>query len=296
MVFSRIIAPIKARFLTCKELPRSGSTSLEPLAGVKTSDSLAVQQLTQETASPRTACALLSALVLHFDGPARTRQLARIAWYGDEALMAEILRLEPRVVPLSPEERLSLMPSAIRGLSGLHSQRRQRFMANLRSLINADEAVSLFEYTLLLAVESALEPPTSDPRPLPANPDEVGEQIATLIAILARALSRDESAARRAYEPAMKLLTLAHRAFPPYRASFERLSWAMRGLRRISPLLAEQILSACDVVVAHNTPPHTPPSAEHISLLRALGGCFLQDSATPLPDRTSQTETVSVQL
>lgn len=273
--------------------PNRSQSSLHRFEGATATPSYASQTLAEEATSPQTACALLSALVLHFDGSERTRQLERIAWYGDEALGSEILRLEPRVVVLSPDERLFLVPAAITGLAKLPSHQRQRFMANLRSLINADEAVSIFEYTVLLLVETALEVPSSDSRLSPSRPEEVADQITTLIAMLARAVSEDENSARRASDAAMRSLSLSHRAFPPYRASFERLSSAMRGLRRASPALAERILGACEIVVRYHTPPNTSPPAAYRSLLRGLRGCLVYDSAIASSGQSEEAKTAS---
>lgn len=272
-----------------KRNPGTSPTSLQTTG----TNSYALKNLSEEAVSPRTACALLSTLVLHFDGPARTRQLERIAWYGDEPLMTEILRLEPQVVVLSPDERLALVPTAIKGLWGLPAHRRHRFMANLRSLINADDAVSLFEYTLLLQVESGLEAPGSDPKPAPTNLDEVKDQLITLIAVLARAVSQDEATARRAYEAAMRSLSSPHRTLPPYRASFERLSGAMRELRRVSPPFADRILDACEVVIAHGTGTKAPPPSEYGALLQGLRGCFSHDSNPTSSDHTAHPENLS---
>jgi hypothetical protein len=223
---------------------------------------------------PFDACAALYALVLHFDGPARDRQLQRIAWHAEQSMMTRILRVEPEVVILSSAERLSLASGAVASLNGLQSSERQRFTANIRSLIIADDTVSLFECIILLLVESSCPREPRELRQSAETPTEISEQLITLLATIVDSHTQNKETALRSLNRGLSSLGLPSRASLPTRASFERLSWAMRGLRRASPPLIEAIIRACEVAI---TPAQISSTREQLpssAILLGLRLCF----------------------
>lgn len=220
------------------------------------------------------ACATLYALVLHFDGPARDRQLQRIAWHAEQSMIARMLRVEPEIVILSPLERLSLASRAVGTLNALQSSERQRFTSNIRSLIVADDTVSLFECIVLLLVESSSPREQGEIRQSAETPTEVSEQLITLIATLVDSCTQTKETALRLLNTGLGSLGIPPRASFPYRASFERLSWAMRGLRRSSPPLIEAIIRGCEVVISTAQISSTKEQLPSSAILLGLRLCF----------------------
>lgn len=245
---------------------------------VSCSEPLSLAPLSSRAAAlcdgPVDACATLYALVLHFDGPARDRQLQRIAWHAEQSMIARILRIEPEIVILSSLERISLASRAVGTLNGLQSSERQRFTANIRSLIIADDMVSLFECIILLLVESSCPREQRELKQPAETPTEISEQLLTLLASLVDSRIQNKETALRSVNGGLRSLGLPPRASLPTRASFERLSWAMRGLRRASPPLIEAIICGCEVVISTAQISSTKEQLPSSAILLGLRLCF----------------------
>lgn len=195
------------------------------------------------------ACAALYALVLHFDGPARTRQLQRIAWHAEQSMIARMLEIEPHLIDLSPGERISLASIAVRRLDNLQPHIRQRFTANIRALITADDSVSLFECIVLLLIESSAPLEQRELTQRATDLTEVGEQVIALLVAFVSTGSLTRDRALRTLNTALRQMGLPLRTSFPPPITFERLSWAIRGLRRSSPPLVKIIIQGCQIAL-----------------------------------------------
>ena len=227
-------------------------------------------ELIAASQQPHCAAAILSALILHFDGPERARQINRISWHVEPGHIDEVLRLEPLIIPLSFAQRLELATLAASGIRGLEQHRRQQCTTNLRALINADETVSLFEFILFLTLDSTLEAESSPPRSFAELPEEVAEQLGTLFDALTYSVSPHGRAGHRLRNQAMRSLGLPPSLRSPSRPSFERLGWAMRALRQASPSLVERIMTGCAIAISQL---QTSPD-EQRALLHGIKSCF----------------------
>ena len=227
-------------------------------------------ELVAAAGQPHRAAAILSALILHFDGPERARQIHRISWHAAQGHIDEVLQLEPLIIPLSFGQRLELAGLATRGIKKLEQHRRQQCTTNLRALINADDTVSLFECILFLTLDSALEEESSSLRSLVELPEEVAEQLRTLFDALAYSASPTGQLSHALRNQAMRSLGLPPSSSSTSRPSFERLGWAMRALRRASPALVEQIMHGCAIATSH----HKTTSNEQRALLWGIRSCF----------------------
>lgn len=226
------------------------------------------------------ACAALYALVLHFDGPERDRQLKRIAWHAEQSMIARMLEIEPHAIDLSAGERISLASLAVRGLSALQPQVRHRFTANIRSLITADDSVSLFECIVLLLIESSAPLESGEFEQRVTEPTEVGEQLVALLMALITTYDLTRNNELRSLNNALSRIGLPLRTSFPSRTTFERLSWAMRGLRRSSPYLIELILNGCEVAMSEATSLSGKKNTHAAELLAGLRLCIEQSGST----------------
>jgi hypothetical protein len=164
-------------------------------------------------------------------------------------MIARMLEIEPHLIDLSPGERISLASIAVRRLDNLQPHIRQRFTANIRALITADDSVSLFECIVLLLIESSAPLEQRELTQRATDLTEVGEQVIALLVAFVSTGSLTRDRALRTLNTALRQMGLPLRTSFPPPITFERLSWAIRGLRRSSPPLVKIIIQGCQIAL-----------------------------------------------
>jgi hypothetical protein len=97
---------------------------------------------------PLGACALIYALLLSDDAPARARQLEELAGATAASTCQETLRLLPEVQAVAAHAKLPLVNLALPGLRALSAGQYRQFHAALQALVAGDSEIDLFEYML----------------------------------------------------------------------------------------------------------------------------------------------------
>jgi hypothetical protein len=115
------------------------------------------EKITLATREPLSAVALVYALLLSNNQDTRQKQLAQLAKQSDSTIHQRTVALLPDVAPIALRARLPLAELALPALRRLQPDEFQKFSRTLKWLIESDEEIDLFEFTLQKIVRRHLE-------------------------------------------------------------------------------------------------------------------------------------------
>jgi hypothetical protein len=203
---------------------------------------------------PMSAVALIYALLLSRDDKLRATQLETLQKQSAPGICDETAKLFPSVVELESRSRLPLVSLTMTALRRLSPGQFAEFESNIGYIIQSDQQLELFEYTLQKIVLRQLEPNFVPPtRPViqfyvlkPLVPD-----CAVLLSGLAYAGQNEPAQIENAFrQGATKLnapeLTLCARS--DY--NLQRIDDALHRLNLATPYLKNLVLNACAETVA----------------------------------------------
>lgn len=225
---------------------------------------------------PHGARALVYALLLDRTAGLRQRQLAHLAGAADPGVYEETLRLMPLVERLDARARLPLLDISLPALRGLIPAEYGLFKQNVAALVQIDDAVDLFEWSLHRILLHDLEAhfvTRSPPRVRHRSLASVSSHSELLLSMLAYAGHRDLESARHAFEQARRSLELPEarlRAVDDLR--FAALDAALAALDEAAPLVKRQLLRAAVVCIAADRTV-TATEAELLRAISASLGC-----------------------
>ncbi|MEM9414949.1 MAG: M48 family metallopeptidase [Planctomycetota bacterium] len=209
--------------------------------------------LREAARQPFGARAVVLAVLLDEADAIRGKQLAHLDQHA-EGPVAELTRsLAAAAEQLPREARLSLIDLCVPALQQMSSQQYEGFKRNLDALIEADQRVDLFEWTLRRLLTRHLEAHLfgpSDPRVHYYALKPVAEHCAVLLSTLARVGSKDEGEIDQAYSIGAKTLGLDGYALVSRDRC--RLSAVGRGfdeLAKLSPREKKTLLRGCAEVI-----------------------------------------------
>ena len=211
----------------------------------------AVKAAVHEAYSAR---AVIYALLLDRDPEPRKRQLEQLARFGEAGIDRETRGLLREIEDLDLRARLPLVDMALPALRTLSPSQYQMFKTNVGALIEADEKIDLFEWTLQRVLLAHLRPHferVPPPRVRYSSLAKLTPQCSVLLSTLARVGSRSEAELRAAFEQgASSLLGIEPTLLPPDRCSFSALDAALERLAQASPSCVQQLLTACAACIA----------------------------------------------
>jgi Zn-dependent protease with chaperone function len=228
---------------------------------------------------PHGARAVVYALLLDRETAPRQAQLAHLSAVADRGVYEETLRLMRLIEQLDTRVRLPLLEIALPALRALTPAQYQRFKRNVGELVQADDHIDLFEWSLHRILLHDLEtqhgkviPPRVRHRTLaPLQP-----QCEVLLSMLARAGHRDVEAARKAFEQGWQILELPQALLRPADASgLDALDAALAALEEAAPRVKRLVLQAAVTCI---TADRTVTTTE-AELLRAIA----QSLGCPMP-------------
>jgi hypothetical protein len=206
---------------------------------------------------------------LSFDPETRRRQNDLLAEYRDRHKA-----LEPAITSLRPGLRMPLARLALATLRSQDAATRQHVVRTLTRAMQADEKVSLFEFTLTAMARRELE------FDLPSKVErsdrklaEVSAEVAALLSALATAGTENEAAAAAAFSVGIKLLNL-----PPGSVNFvptddcARLGESLEQLGACSLSLRQAVVQAGAAVIDADGM-RTPDEIELLRVIAAALGC-----------------------
>ncbi len=225
---------------------------------------------------PYGARALVYSLLLNHEAAPRQRQLAHLKKAADPGVYEETLRLMPLVEQLDMRVRLPLLDISLPALRSLVPAQYDLFKQNVAVLVQADNEIDMFEWSLHRILLHELEAhfvKRSPPRVRYRTLASVRTQSELLLSVLAYAGHRDLESARHGFEQAKRILGLpdAHlRTLDDQK--FTALDAALAALEETAPKVKRQLLRAAVTCIAADRTV-TATEAELLRAMSASLGC-----------------------
>jgi Zn-dependent protease with chaperone function len=266
--------------------PRARSFSFNPAEAVARVGTIAAPQLlyagglledmprtlAQHVQDPLGVQAVVFALLLDPGDAVRQRQSAWLQQNVHPAVVQLMRRIVPEAQQLAPEARLPLVELAVPSLRQMSRAQVHDFLAGVKTLVEADHKLTLFEYALqrlLLRhlVTYFLERTPPPPRYTTVAP--LVEPTEVVLSALARGGESSAEGAARAFAAGVKALdwpAVRMELAPQETTDLTRLDAALKTLDAASRPLKKQILLACAACVGFDA----RVTVEEGELLRAI--------------------------
>jgi Zn-dependent protease with chaperone function len=225
---------------------------------------------------PHGARAVVYALLLDRKAGPRQAQLAHLSAAADPGVYEETLRLATPIAQLDVRVRLPLLDIAMPALRGLTALQYERFTQNVNELVQADDAIDPFEWSLHRILLHDLETHHSNVAPARVRHHTLAPlqaQCEVMLSVLARTGRRDAAAAEQAFEQGRRRLNLPQGRLQQAEGNgLAALDDALAALEEAAPRVKRQILQAAVAcVTADDTV--TATEAELLRALSASLGC-----------------------
>jgi len=225
------------------------------------------------------ARAVVYALLMNDDPTPRRRQTRQLDEHADPGVCRLTGALLPVAARLPEELRLPLADLTLPALRALSTSQYQVFKRNVDVLVEADEKIDLFEWTLQRMILRHLQPHFTRVRPRRAQYyalNRLQGQCTLLLSMLAYVGHADRSDARHAFDLGARKMGLAHATLlPPEQCSLKALDHALDMLNRVTPRLKRQIIIACAASVSADR----EVTVAEAELFRAIGDAL----SCPMP-------------
>jgi Zn-dependent protease with chaperone function len=242
--------------------------------------------LSRAVREPYGVRAAIYALVIDRDPGARAKQLAQLDRDADAGVIAATRQLLPVTQELDPALRLPLIDVALPALRALSEPQYRRFKRNLSALVEADDKIDLFEWTLQRILLHHLRPhfeKVKPPRVRHMSLRRLEPAVATVLSTLAYADRADEDALRRAFGRAAAHLNLPKLSpLPPQHCDLAAMDRALLALAEVTPGRKRQILTACAEIIAADRQVSVPEA----ELFRAISSALDCPVPPVLPGQT----------
>jgi Zn-dependent protease with chaperone function len=206
----------------------------------------------EAVADPEGTGALLLALALSDDEPARAQQLALLEAAGAAALArrADALATETRALPI--QTRLPIVALAGPSLRRMEPPAREALARQLQTLVEADHRITLEESVLLTLARRHLAPTPGRAPVRFRSIREVRDDARLVLSLLAHAGGGDTAVA---FARGTAALELADAPLLPREAmEFARVGEALGRLAALAPFVKGRLLEACvETVIADET-------------------------------------------
>ena len=177
---------------------------------------------------------------------ARAVQLGQVS---DPALREAVGRWAAALGRMTRADRMAVLDLALPALDALPRDAAAELALQLRALVAADGATTVFEWAVLRIVSRRLARAAGAARAVPVTARTAGDvevELLDLLSVLAWAGARDEAAARAALESATAVLGLTGwRVLPRGRVDGRRFEAALQRLEGASPRLKASVVEAC---------------------------------------------------
>jgi Zn-dependent protease with chaperone function len=197
------------------------------------------------------AQAVIFRLLLSADPAVRDRQLGLLARAFDEAFAARVGALAADPAGVKPEWRIPLADLALPALKQMPPDRYPAFKAAVKSLVEADSSIDLFEYTLQHILVRHLEGYFEKPRrrDAPARaPSTLVQECRCVLSTLAHLGHEQPEAAAQAFAQAATELGLDRPLgdiLPPAQCALKELDGALNRLAEAALPFKKSVMTAC---------------------------------------------------
>ena len=215
-------------------------------------------QLSAQVHEPSTARAIIFALLLSRDSETRRAQFRLLNESKDQLVARETLEVSTLIDRCPPETRLPLVDLAVPALRALSLPQYEEFTREVDQLVEADQKLDLFEYTLHHVLRRHLDShfrETQPSAPKYRSLATLSKEIALLLSSLAHVGHDTEEQARQAFAQGVEELTKSRLTLSMQKeeeSGFQALSRALDRLTLVTPLLKRRLLRACGACVSHD--------------------------------------------
>ncbi len=226
---------------------------------------------------PYGARAVIYALLLDSRPVMREQQIEQLAASADPEVFRETQRVWPLVEVLDARARLPLLEIALPALRGLTAAQRQRFEGNVTVLMETDDEIDLFEWSVRMILHrdlDALRTHDAGTRVKYHTVADVRAESTLLLSALAQIGHDDVVSATQAYERAKGRLGLGERT-PASVLTLDALDRSVAKLDLAAPDVKRQVLEAAVACVTADR--HV--TATEAEVLRAVSAAM----SCPMP-------------
>jgi hypothetical protein len=219
---------------------------------------------------------VIYASLLDRDADVRAVQLRVLEESSDQRVFELTLRLTPAVNQLDVRARLPLVDMTLPALRALSRSQYADFSRCFVQLVEADERLGLFEWTLHQVLLRHLRPQFEAVRPQQIRYyglQRLADQCSVLLSTLAHASQHDD---RRAFDTGARHLgEVAVRLLPPADCTLDRLRDGLTELALTAPKLRQRLVDACASCICADA----AVQVKEAELLRAI--CDMLDCPMP---------------
>lgn len=205
-------------------------------------------------ASPNTALPMLLASLIGEQPAVNAAQREILARFLGADLLAVVDQHERGLATVPPQLRLPVVQLLFPALRRLTLDDRRRLLRAVNLLARVDGQTDVFECSLILMLEAALNDELTGPREFVTQTlVRLTAQVATVFAVLASQGSADPVAARRAYEAGLALVLPRER--PDFRLIDpwpEQFAHALQALQRLHPYGKRSLVEGLVRTIAHD--------------------------------------------
>ncbi|MBU0731025.1 MAG: M48 family metallopeptidase [Proteobacteria bacterium] len=195
--------------------------------------------------------AIIYGLLLDDKATVRQKQFVALEQHADPKVYAELQRLLAKIDGLLPEHRLPLVDLSMPALKNLSKNQYASFRKVIKHLMDADQKIDLFEYSLQHVLIKHLDAHFGKPRenivPI-TSLSRLRDDISCVLSLLARLDRTDEETARkslmraaRVFEKEMKYISFLPTKF----CSLKYFDASLRKLESAGMDIKRKVLDAC---------------------------------------------------
>jgi Zn-dependent protease with chaperone function len=233
---------------------------------------------------PYGARAVIYCLLLDKGAELREQQLALLQHRADKDVYALAISLIPQMDALEKRFRLPIIDIAIPALKQLSDSQYPSFKENLVALVNMDDRVDLFEWSLQKILFSHLgghfgKAPLAARRR--ADPGQLTRELGLVLSVIAYAGAADQGSAQSAFDASAQSLAdkgLALLAKDQIRLA--DLDQALGTLDRLAPADKSRLLTACVISTWHDQRA-TPTEVELLRAFASVLDCPMPPGIAP---------------
>jgi len=233
---------------------------------------------------PYGARAVIYCLLLDKGAELREQQLALLQHRADKDVYALAISLIPQMDALEKRFRLPIIDIAIPALKQLSDSQYPSFKENLVALVNMDDRVDLFEWSLQKILFSHLgghfgKAPLAARRR--ADPGQLTRELGLVLSVIAYAGAADQGSAQSAFDAsAQSLADKGLALLAKDRIRLADLDQALGTLDRLAPADKSRLLTACVISTWHDQRA-TPTEVELLRAFASVLDCPMPPGIAP---------------
>ncbi len=244
--FAKATMAITAMQMIGKPTPAHVSYAQQIIASIP-------QPIREAAHEPYGAKALIYAMLLNTDRPARQKQADCLAQREEPEVSRIAARLEAAVRSLNQNTRLPVIEMATASLRELSAAQYTQFRENVHLFIHADDEVETFEWVLSHLLLHHLDQHFNEKkRPVVQyySLASLGEPLSVLLSTLAHMGHSSEEEAAKAFAAAAAQLDVAVTLHPRNKSGLNLVDEALATFNTVAPQHKRKILMACAACIA----------------------------------------------